>query len=194
MSAIWRQGEKLKPGARRIRNGKEEMWNGKEWGPAPNHNGKKEEKPTPTQNKPKRLAGSTGGRGGSFYTVAGITYDRKTGRPVLVPKNRQPVKAQDNTKKDTPPTPTPPPSSSDSERKPKTGQGSQGFREGDKDLGKATGIRASGSKTEPAKPKSRLEKALSGIGKWEEPKEKAKRNKPTSRFLKKTNNSRRKER
>ena len=42
------------------------------------------------------------------------------------------------------------------------------------------------------KPKSRLEKALSGIGKWEEPKEKAKRNKPTSRFLKKTNNTRRK--
>lgn len=44
------------------------------------------------------------------------------------------------------------------------------------------------------KPKSRLEKALSGIGKWEEPKEKPKRNKPTSRFLKKTNNTRRKER
>ena len=44
------------------------------------------------------------------------------------------------------------------------------------------------------KPKTRLEKALSGIGKWEEPKEKPKRNKPTSRFLKKTNNTRRKER
>lgn len=37
------------------------------------------------------------------------------------------------------------------------------------------------------KPKSRLEKALSGIGKWEEPKEKSKRNKPTSRFLKDKN-------
>jgi hypothetical protein len=80
--------------------------------------------------------------------------------------------------------------SSSSPRRP-TGQGSQGFRKGDKDLGKATGIRASGSKTETAKPKSRLEKALSGIGKWEEPKEKPKRNKPTSRFLKKTNNTRR---
>lgn len=45
---------------------------------------------------------------------------------------------------------------------------------------------------EKPKPKSRLEKALSGIKKWEEPKEKAKRNKPTSRFLKKTNNTRRK--
>ena len=84
-------------------------------------------------------------------------------------------------------------SSSTPTRRP-TGQGSQGFRKGDQDLGKATGIKASGSKTEPAKPKSRLEKALSGIGKWEEPKEKPKRNKPTSRFLKKTNNTRRKER
>lgn len=49
-----------------------------------------------------------------------------------------------------------------------------------------------GPKTEskPAKPKSRLEKALSGIGKWEEPKKKETRKKPTSKFLKKTGNTR----
>jgi len=146
---------------------------------------------------------------GDTYTVGGITYSRKTGRPIKVPQNRKPVEAQDRTKKDTTsdsgggdrtPDRTPPRNqsgSSDSGNKPKPkpkGQGSQGFRKGDKDLGKATGIRASGSKTEPAKPKSRLEKALSGIGKWEEPKKKETRKKPTSRFLKKTDNTRRKER
>ena len=164
---------------------------------------KKTETTTTTSSGPKnRPEGATGGRGRgtSTYTVAGITYDTKTGRPVVVPKNRQPVKAQDRTKKDTTsdsgggnntPAPNPPRNqsgSSDSGRKPKPGQGSQGFRKGDKDLGKATGIKATGSK--PDKPKSRLEKALSGIGKWEEPKEKPKRNKPTSRFLKRTNNTR----
>ena len=42
------------------------------------------------------------------------------------------------------------------------------------------------------KPKSRLEKALSGIGKYKEPEKKETRKKSTSRFLKKTNNTRRK--
>ena len=171
---------------------------------------KDKEKPTTTTSGPKRQPGATGGRGKgtSTYKVSGITYDSATGRPVVVPKNRQPVQAQDRTQKDPPAggggsssgssgssggSSSSSNSSSTPTRRP-TGQGSQGFRKGDQDLGKATGIKASGSKTEPAKPKSRLEKALSGIGKWEEPKEKPKRNKPTSRFLKKTNNTRRKER
>ena len=111
MVAIFRQGEggrKPKVGARKTENGVEKMWNGKDWVKAPNH-GKKEEKPTPTQNKPKRPTGATGGRGGSFYTVNGIKYDRSTGRPIIVPKNRQPVKAQDRTKKDPPAPPSPAP-------------------------------------------------------------------------------------
>lgn len=102
MPAIYRQGEsgrKPKVGARKIINGKEMMWNGNEYVPAPNHGGKKKTTPKPTQNTPNRPKGATGGRGGSFYTVNGITYDRKTGRPIIVPKNRQPVKAKDNTKK-----------------------------------------------------------------------------------------------
>ena len=63
-------------------------------------------------------------RGGSTYTVNGITYDRKTGRPIIVPKNRQPVKAKDRTPKpDRAPTPTPPRSGSNTStpvRKPPT--------------------------------------------------------------------------
>ena len=111
MPAIYRQGEsgrKPKVGARKIINGKEMMWNGNKYVPAPNHGGKKKTTPKPTQNTPNRPKSATGGRGGSFYTVNGITYDRKTGRPIIVPKNRQPVKAKDNTKKD----PSAPPSGS----------------------------------------------------------------------------------
>jgi len=36
---------------------------------------------------------------GDTYIVGGITYSRKTGRPIKVPENRQPVQAQDRTKK-----------------------------------------------------------------------------------------------
>ena len=125
MVAIYRQGEssgggqrKPKTGARKTVNGKEMMWNGSKWVPAPNYGGKKENKPTPTQNKPKRPAGATGGRGGSTYTVNGITYDRKTGRPIIVPKNRQPVKAKDRTPKRDPAPPTRPPRSGSSSSAP----------------------------------------------------------------------------
>jgi len=64
-------------------------------------------------------------------------------------------------------------SSSTTRRKP-TGQGSRGFTM-KRDLGKELKISTSG-KTE-SKPKSRLDKALSNVGKWEEPKTKRKPNK-----------------
>ena len=114
MVAIFRQGEssgggrKPKVGARRTKNGVEQMWNGRDWVKAPNH-GKKETSAAQAEMDKRRYVrprGATGGRGGSFYTVNGITYDRKTGRPIIVPKNRQPVKAQDRTKKDPPAPPS----------------------------------------------------------------------------------------
>lgn len=203
MTAIYRQGEssgggkrKPKVGARKTENGVELMWNGKDWVKAPNH-GKKEDKPTPTQNRPKRPTGATGGRGGSFYTVSGIKYDRNTGRPVVVPQNRQPVQAQDRTKKDTESevrtltnnnrggsgsgssgssggSSSSSSGSSSTPRRRPTGQGSQGFRM-KADLGKL--LKKDKTESNPAKPKSRLEKALSNVGKWEEPKPKRKPNK-----------------
>ena len=132
MVAIYRQGEssgggrKPKTGARKTVNGKEMMWNGSKWVSAPNHSKKDTSAAQAEMDKRRyvRPRGATGGRGGSFYTVNGITYDRKTGRPIIVPKNRQPVKAKDRTPKpDTAPSSNPPRSSSNSStpvRKPPT--------------------------------------------------------------------------
>ena len=68
-------------------------------------------------------------------------------------------------------TPNRPPRNNSAPTPPKrpTGQGSQGFRM-KRDLGKELKISTPG-KTE-SKPKSRLEKATSGIGKWKEPEKK----------------------
>ena len=161
----------------------------------------KEKPTTPTSGPKTRPAGATGGRGRgtSTYTVAGITYDSKTGRPVVVPKNRRPVQAQDNTKKD-------PPAggggSSDS-----SSSSSSGSQSSSSNSGRQRETRPSSEthktpptappKLETPKPKSRLEKALSWASDeknkdaWMS-KKKETRNKPTSRFLKKTNNTRRK--
>lgn len=58
-------------------------------------------KSTPTKSRPTTRTPQQAMNLGADYRVMGITYDPKTGRPVDVPKNRQPVKAQDRTK--TPP-------------------------------------------------------------------------------------------
>ena len=158
---------------------------------------------TSSSRGPKRKPGATGGRGRgtSTYTVSGITYDSKTGRPVVVPKNRQPVKAQDNTKKDPPAggggSSSGSSGSSGGSSSSSSGSSSTPRRNG---AGVKTPLSGGAGGTRPTGPgpkeksKSRLEKALSGIGKWEEPKKKETRKKPTSRFLKKTDNTRRKER
>ena len=58
-------------------------------------------KPTKTPRQQMNLASD------SSYRVAGITYDRSTGRPIDVPANRRPVVAKTPPKK-TPPKTTPP--------------------------------------------------------------------------------------